>query len=54
MHPTSKNKTFCAKPHVCVSLTCHVKRAFLGGSDWAVATTQEWTAPPLAHLLLQP
>lgn len=39
---------------VCVSLTCHVKGAFLGGCDGAVSTAQQRTAPPLAHLLLQP
>lgn len=39
---------------VCMSLTCHVKGAFLGGCDGAVSTAQQRTAPPLAHLLLQP
>lgn len=39
---------------VCGSLTCHVERAFLGGGDGAVSTPQQRTAPPLAHLLLQP
>lgn len=39
---------------VCVPLTCHVEGAFLGGGDGAVSATQQRTAPPLAHLLLQP
>lgn len=37
-----------------MSLTCHVEGAFLGGGDGAVPTPQQRTAPPLAHLLLQP
>lgn len=38
----------------CGSPTCHIKGAFLGGGDGAVSATQQRTAPPLAHLLLQP
>lgn len=38
----------------CASLTCHVQGAFLGGGDGAVPAAQQWTAPALAHLLLQP
>lgn len=36
------------------SLTCHVQGAFLGSGDGAVPAAQQWTAPALAHLLLQP
>lgn len=39
---------------VCASLTCHVERALLGGSDGAVSAAQQRAAPPLAYLLLQP
>lgn len=38
---------------VCVSLTCHVQGALLGGGDGAVSPSQQRAAPPLAHLLLQ-
>ena len=35
-------------------LTCHIEGAFLGRGDGAVSTAQQRTAPPFAHLLLQP
>lgn len=34
--------------------TCQVQGAFLGGGDGAVSASQQWAAPPLADLLLQP
>lgn len=40
----------CPRP----PLTCHVEGALLGGGDGAVPAPQQRTAPPLAHLLLQP
>lgn len=48
-----KNRTVW-RQRVCGSPTCHVKGAFLRGSDGAVSTAKQRTAPPLAHLLLQP
>lgn len=48
-----KNRTVW-KQRVCRSPTCHIKGAFLSGSDGAVSTTKQRTASPLAHLLLQP
>lgn len=48
-----KNKRVWTQ-RVCGSPTCHVEGAFLSGSDGAVSTTKQRTAPPLAHLLLQP
>lgn len=39
---------------VCLPLTCHVERAFLGAGDGTVSATQQRTAPTLAYLLLQP
>lgn len=48
-----ENKTVWTRRD-CGSQTCHIKGAFLGGGDGAVSATQQRTAPPLAHLLLQP
>lgn len=48
-----KNRTVWTQ-RVCGSPTCHIKGAFLSCGDGAVSTTKQRTAPPLAHLLLQP
>lgn len=36
------------------TLTCHVQRALLGCGNGTILPPQQWAAPPLRHLLLQP
>lgn len=50
----TKSQSKIERSEHCGSPTCHIEGAFLSGSDGAVSATKQRTAPPLAHLLLQP